>query len=107
MIYSRRMLSPQMLLDRIGSSKNALKDYGVKRIGVFGSVAREEATEGSDIDVLVEFDLGKKTYRNFYGTATLIESLFKRHVDLVTAEALSPYLKPHVLKDVQYVQISG
>lgn len=100
------MVTAQTLLVQLASHKDALQKFGVNRIGIFGSVARGEATEKSDIDLLVEFDPAKKTYRNYVGTATFIEELLGRSVDLVTPQALSPYIKPHVLKDIRYVEIT-
>ena len=100
------MVTAQTLLTQLSSQKDALQKFGVNRIGVFGSVARGEATDKSDVDLLVEFDPAKKTYRNYLGTATFIEELLGRSVDLVTPQALSPYIKPHILKDVRYVEIA-
>jgi len=106
MWYTFGMVTAQTLLTQLSSQKDALQKFGVNRIGVFGSVARGEATDKSDVDLLVEFDPAKKTYRNYLGTATFIEELLGRSVDLVTPQALSPYIKPHILKDVRYVEIA-
>lgn len=94
------------VLTQIEKNKDSIKQYGIKRIGVFGSVTRGEATDKSDIDVLVEFDPAKKTYRNFWNSSQLLERLFNRSVDLVTPQALSPYIKSRVEQEVRYVQIS-
>lgn len=101
------MNSAQAIVDQIAASRSALQQYGVSRVGVFGSVVRGEATAESDVDLLVEFEPGKKTYRNYFGTVTYMESLLDRPVDLVTPQSLSPYIKPHVLKDIRYVEIAG
>jgi hypothetical protein len=100
------MVTAQTLLTQLSSQREALQKFGVSRIGVFGSMARGDSTEKSDVDLLVEFDPAKKTYRNYVGTATFIEELLGRSVDLVTPQALSPYIKPHVLKDIRYVEIA-
>ncbi len=76
--------------------------FGVKRIGIFGSSARGEAKKDSDIDVLVEFEGGKKTFDNFMELAFFLEEVFGRKVDLVTKEALRPELKNSILKEVAY-----
>jgi len=82
-----------------------LKNFGVKRIGVFGSFVRNEQCTESDIDFLVEFEKGKKTFRNFIDLAYFLEALFKKRVDLVTTEALSPYIGPHILEEVEYAAV--
>lgn len=76
--------------------------FGVKRIGIFGSSARGEAKKDSDIDVLVEFEKGKKTFDNFMELTFFLEEVFGRKVDLVTKEALRPELKASILKEVAY-----
>ncbi len=80
-----------------------LEQLGVRRLGVFGSVTRGDTTPESDIDFLVEFQPGRKTYRNFIRLAYLLEDLLGRRVELVTPEGLSPHIGPHILKEVQYV----
>jgi len=66
--------------------------FGVKRIGLFGSFARGEQKESSDIDVLVEFE--KPTFRNFMDLSFYLEDLFGRKVDLVTVKGLHPRIRP-------------
>ena len=78
------------------------KRYGVKRIGIFGSFARGEESEGSDIDILVEFDEGQKTFDNYMDLKYFLQDLFGRDVDLVTAQALKPQLKEDILHEVIY-----
>ena len=76
--------------------------YGVKRIGIFGSFSRGEEKEGSDIDILVEFEKGCKTFDNYMDLKFFLADLFHRKVDLVTVEALRPHLKDNILKEVSY-----
>lgn len=76
--------------------------YGVKRIGIFGSFARGEEKDGSDIDVLVDFNEGAKTFDHFMDLKFFLEDLFGRKVDLVTITALRPQLKEVILREVTY-----
>ncbi|OPY38320.1 MAG: Nucleotidyltransferase domain protein [Methanoregula sp. PtaU1.Bin051] len=76
--------------------------FGVSKIGIFGSFARGEERPDSDIDILVAFQKGKKTFDNFMGTKFYLEDLFGRKVDLVTDAALKPLLRKPILKDVVY-----
>jgi uncharacterized protein len=82
-----------------------LLPLGVSRLGVFGSVARGEAGPESDLDVLVEFLPGRKTFDTFCEAAEVLEDAVGRRVDLVTAESLSPYLARHILPKVEYVDL--
>ena len=82
-----------------------LKSLGAKSFGLFGSFARNEANEDSDVDMIVEFRDGQKTYDNFIELAELLENLLGRRVELVTESSLSKYIKPHIQKEVIYVPI--
>lgn len=76
--------------------------YHVRRIGVFGSFARGEEKEGSDIDVLIELEQGYETFDNYIDLKYFLEDLFGRKVDLVTVDALRPQLKDDILREVLY-----
>ena len=76
--------------------------FGVAKIGIFGSFARREERPESDVDVLVTFDEGKKTFDNFMGTKFYLEDLFQRKVDLVTDAALKPLIRDPILQEVVY-----
>ena len=78
------------------------KRFGVTKIGVFGSVARGSATEGSDIDIVVE--LRKRNLLNRIGLKMSLEDFLGVPVDIVAyREELSPLLKERITKDVIYV----
>ena len=76
---------------------------GVARLALFGSVARNTARPDSDVDVLVEFAPGAKTYDRFLRLAEMLEHVLGHRVELVTIEALSPFLGPHFLAEAQDV----
>jgi len=83
-----------------------IKAFGVTRLGLFGSFARGESNEASDVDILVEFDPESKTFDNFIHLAFYLEDLLDRRVELMTTDALSPYIGPHILREVEYVDLS-
>jgi len=66
---------------------------------VFGSYARNEQDEKSDIDILVELDYSKKIGMEYIRMQLDLEELLKLKVDLVSAGGLSKYIKPHIDKD--------
>jgi predicted nucleotidyltransferase len=66
----------------------------VKRLAFFGSVARGQARPHSDVDLLVQFFWGAKTYGRFLPLSELLEARLGRRVALMTPEALSPFLGP-------------
>lgn len=74
------------------------KRFSVKRIGLFGSFARGDETDTSDVDIMVVFE--KPTFDNFMRLTFYLEDLFNRRVELVTPDSLSPYIAPYVKKEV-------
>lgn len=96
------MVTYEIVLKRIEENKETVRKFGVKRIGLFGSYARGEQQKGSDIDILVEFETGRKTFDNYMDLKFFLEDLFDCNVDLVTKEAIKPRLKPYILESVQY-----
>jgi uncharacterized protein len=79
--------------------REELRRLGVRRLGLFGSTARNEATEASDLDFLVEFQ--QKSFDAYMDLKSLLENLFGRHVDLVFPETLKPRLRDRIAKDLQ------
>ena len=79
-----------------------MKRFGVKRLALFGSTARDEAREDGDLDVLVEFE-GGETYRNYFDLLFFLEDHLHCEIDLVCSDAVRPQLKPHIEKEALYV----
>jgi predicted nucleotidyltransferase len=93
----------QDILEVLSEHRTQLRKLNVKRLGLFGSFVREQPHDESDVDLLVEFEPGQKTFDNFMNLAFLLEELLHCRVELLTPEALSPYIGPHILKEVKYV----
>jgi hypothetical protein len=70
--------------------------FSVKKIGLFGSVARGEDRPESDVDIEVEFEQGLDTYENYIGLSFYLDELLGRRVDLVTTRVLAMYLRPEL-----------
>ncbi len=78
------------------------RQNNVAMIGLFGSTARGEATNDSDLDFLVEFDIRKSLLEVVRFKRELSESLGK-NVDLLTEAAISPYLRENILQDLTII----
>ena len=76
--------------------------FGVTDLALFGSMARNEASEDSDIDILVHFNK-PTTSKNFFGTQFYLEDLLGRPIDLVTDKALRVELRPFVEAEAFHV----
>jgi uncharacterized protein len=78
------------------------KRFGVATIGIFGSFVRGEERPDSDVDILVLFRKGQKTFDNYMDCKFYLEDLFGRKVDLVMKGAIKKRLKPRILGEVVY-----
>jgi predicted nucleotidyltransferase len=93
------VLSRDEAVRRLQAVEAEIRRLGVRRLALFGSVLRDEARPDSDVDLLVEFTPGEKSFDRFMALADLLESVLERPVELVTTEALSPYIGPHILAE--------
>jgi hypothetical protein len=82
--------------------KELMHRFGVSRLALFGSVARDVAQHGSDVDVLVAFD-GPATSARYFGVQFYLEDVLGCPVDLVTEKALRPELRPFIEKEAVHV----
>lgn len=79
-----------------------LQKYGVAKASIFGSFVKGQQHEGSDIDMLIEFnDSDKKSLLDLIALEQDMEELIQRKVDLVTASSIHPAIKPSVLKEME------
>lgn len=90
------------LLQSLERHQPELWRLGVERIGIFGSWARGDARRGTDVDVLVKFRSGEKTYDHYMDVKEALEALLGAPVDLVIEEALKPALRQAVLAETVY-----
>lgn len=93
----------KQILALIQANQAQIKTFGVKKLGLFGSFMRNQQHNESDIDLLVEFEPGQKSFDNFIQLSFLLEDILQRPVELVTLESLSPYIVPFISQEVEYV----
>jgi hypothetical protein len=86
----------------LNQHRKDLLQKGVRALAIFGSVARNESTSKSDIDILIDFD-AKKGLFAFVGIKNYLESILECEVDLVTKNALHPALKSQILQEAKHV----
>jgi predicted nucleotidyltransferase len=92
-------MSRQVILDRLKAEAPAVRlRFGVETLSVFGSVAKGDDHEGSDLDVLVTFE-GKATFDRFMGLKLYLEDTFGRSVDLLTPNSLHPEMRAEIEKE--------
>jgi predicted nucleotidyltransferase len=92
-------MNRRAILDCLSAEAPGLRArYGVKSLAVFGSMARGDDRDGSDVDILVTFE-GKATFDNFMGLKLDLEELVGRPVDLLTPKSLGPEMQAQIEKE--------
>jgi predicted nucleotidyltransferase len=84
-------------------NKGLLKRYKVNKIGIFGSHATGKMKKGSDVDLLVDFDETIDLF-DFFHLSDEIQQMLKTKVDLSTPDAIKPYIKPKILREVEWIE---
>lgn len=98
------MTTKEYIITTIQTHKPELTKLGIKDIGLFGSYVRNEQSDTSDIDILIDFEPDKETYDNFMVVYDRIEQLFmNERIEVVTKNGLSPYIGQNILNEVVYV----
>ena len=88
-------MSPEM----IKTIQDYFKTQPVLKAWVFGSYARGEETEDSDVDILVDLDYSKPVGLEFVQMQLDLQSLLRKSIDLVSSRGVSKYIKPYIDTD--------
>jgi predicted nucleotidyltransferase len=95
-------MTREQILDFLRQHKQEMRDlFGVTKIGLFGSYARGEAKEDSDIDVAVE--LSRYSADGYFGLLHFLEDSLDKRIDLGIESNFKPILKPYIMKEIVYV----
>lgn len=98
------MTTKESILSALKSKEREISQYGIRATGLFGSYVRDEQSENSDIDILLDFEPDKENFDNYMAVYDMIEKMFKnQRVEIVTKNGLSPYIGPKILKEVKYI----
>jgi predicted nucleotidyltransferase len=90
------------IIEILSQNREAISQFGVKSLALFGSLARNGGKPGSDVDILVEFE-GKATFNAYMELKFFLEDVLRCGVDLVPRKALRSQLEPHVMEEALYV----
>ena len=91
------------VIARLRQQQARLRALGVAQLGLFGSFVRDEAGSDSDVDLLVDFQQGRKTFEGFFAVLDFLEALLGRNVELLTRQGLSKYIGPHIIQTTEDV----
>lgn len=90
-----------IILKTLQENQATIRNFGVRRLGLFGSAARQPIAETNDLDFLVEFE--KKSFDSYMGLKLFLEELFRCRVDTVMTETLKPALRERILSETIHV----
>ena len=94
-------MNKEEILKKLKENREKIKEFGVKRIGIFGSFARDEAGERSDIDIIVEFDLEGLTFDKYLAFEEFLQTLFSKEVDIITKDGLESIRIEHIKDEIK------
>lgn len=95
------MLGRDKIIQRLQERQEEIRQlFSVQRIGLFGSYLQGNASEKSDVDLIVE--LSEPTFDHYMDLKFYLEALFERPVDLVLSDTIKPRLKPIIQKEAAY-----
>jgi uncharacterized protein len=98
------MTTKDYIISTIKTNRQTFNRLGIRNIGLFGSYLRDEQSDKSDIDILIDFKPEMENFDNYMAAYDIFEELFKNEkVEIVTINGLSPYIGPKILNEVMYV----
>ena len=96
------MITKKQVLKKIEFNKEKLKENGVLKIGIFGSVLKNKQTKSSDIDLIIKFRTSN--FDKYAQVIMLLEKVLKKRIDLVTESSLRPEMQ-YVKKEAEYARL--
>ncbi len=99
-------LNSSQIIKKVEEFSEKIRLNGVEKLGLFGSYARDEADYESDIDFIVQFVSGQKSYKNLSDLYFLLEDLFGKRIEIVTPEGIKPLFFENIKNDIIYAKIN-
>lgn len=98
------MTNKEQIIDYFEKNKLKLRaDYGVRRIGIFGSLITGNFNENSDIDIAIDMEKEKKNIHNFFELKRTLEKELNRKIDLGFIDSIKPIIKENIEKHIIYI----
>jgi predicted nucleotidyltransferase len=102
MVSQNQQILKNEIVDKLLKHISKIKEFGVEKIGIFGSLLKGETT--GDIDILITFRKNEESFEKLMDLYYFLEDLLNAQIDLVTTNALSPYIAPYILREVEYIE---
>jgi len=102
MVSQGKPIQKKEVIEKLIKHISEIERFGVEKIGIFGSLLKGKTT--GDIDILISFKKGEESFQNLMDLYYFLENTLNAQIDLVTTKALSPYIGPHILREVEYIE---
>jgi hypothetical protein len=93
------------VMHRLANVRGEIRELGVQQLGLFGSFSQDTADESSDVDFVVVFEQGSKSFDALFELTTLLEQTLGRTVELITPESLDSEVWSALEQEVEYVEV--
>ena len=95
------------LINLLQQHSSRIRQFGVQRLGIFGSFVKDNVKETSDVDFFIEFFPQQKSFNNFMELGFYLGELTGRKIELVTPQSLNKFIGKYILQEVEYVSIAA
>ena len=102
MVSQNQLILKNEIMDKLLKYMSKIKEFGVEKIGVFGSLLKGETT--GDVDILISFKENEESFHNLIDLYYLLKDTINAQIDIVTTNVLSPYIGPYILREVEYIK---
>ena len=102
MVRRSQLIQKNEVMGKLLKHISEIKGFWVEKIGLFGSLLKGDST--GDVDILIAFRKTEESFQNLMDLFFFLEDLLNFKIDLVTTNALSPYIVPYILREVEYIE---
>lgn len=95
------------LIQTILENQDKIRQFGVKKIGFFGSFVRDTINDKSDVDFYIEFFPESISFKNFMRLGDFLEEITGRKIEMVTPESLNKFIGKYIVQEVEYVPLAA
>lgn len=104
---SRKVENKEELVALLKANAHLLSQFGIVRLGIFGSFVNNKVHEESDIDFYVEISTEYKTLKNIFALSEFLKNISGRKVELITPQSLNKFIGKHIINQVEYVSLAA
>ena len=102
MATQNKPIQKNEIVEKLVRHRSEIENFGVEKIGIFGSLLKGETS--GDIDILISFKENEESFQNLMDLYYFLKETLNVQIDLVTTNALSPYIGPYILREVEYIE---